>query len=90
MDGYEWDPAKAATNLKKHGVDFADAAVSLEDPAALVIPDPDASGEERFLCLAMDPNGRILVTIYSYVGSKTRSISSRRASRGERQSYEKR
>lgn len=90
MDGYEWDPAMAAANLKKHGVDFADAAVSLEDPAALVAPDPDAGGEERFLCLAMDPNGRILVTIFSYVGSKARIISSRRASRGERQSYEKR
>jgi uncharacterized DUF497 family protein len=29
MDGFEWDPAKAASNLKKHGVSFADAAVSL-------------------------------------------------------------
>ena len=43
--GYEWDPAKAATNLRKHRVSFADAAVSLEDPRALTIPDPDASGE---------------------------------------------
>ncbi len=90
MDGYEWDPAKAAANLKKHGVDFADAAVSLEDPDALVAPDPDASGEERFLCLATDPHGRVLVTVYSYSGPKVRIISSRRASPGERRSYEKR
>ena len=31
MDGYEWDPAKAAINLERHGVNFADAALALED-----------------------------------------------------------
>jgi uncharacterized DUF497 family protein len=37
-----WDPDKAKSNLKKHGVDFADAAVSLEDPNALTINDNEA------------------------------------------------
>ena len=37
MDGYEWDPRKAADNLRKHGVDFADAVVALEDPLALTV-----------------------------------------------------
>jgi uncharacterized protein len=46
---YEWDPAKAAANLKKHGVRFSDAALSLEDPLGLTTPDPDASGESRFV-----------------------------------------
>jgi uncharacterized DUF497 family protein len=32
---YEWDPAKAAANFKKHRVRFADAALSLEDPLGL-------------------------------------------------------
>ncbi len=90
MDGYEWDGAKAAANLKKHKVDFADAALSLEDPSALVMADPDASGEERFVCLGADPQGRILVTTYSHRGRNIRIISSRRASRGERHRYEKR
>jgi len=53
MDGYEWDPAKAASNQKKHKVDFADAALSLEDPNALTAPDPDASGEERLSALRL-------------------------------------
>lgn len=88
MDGYEWDPAKAAANLKKHGVDFADAALSLEDPNALVTPDPDSEGEEQFLCLGADPEGRVLVTVYVYRGANVRIISSRRASRGERRQYE--
>lgn len=35
MDGFEWDPRQAAANLAKHRVDFADAALALEDPRAL-------------------------------------------------------
>ncbi len=38
---YEWDPPKAKTNLTKHGVDFADAAIALEDEFAITIADPD-------------------------------------------------
>ena len=68
MDGYAWDPAKVAANLKKHAVDFADAALSLEDPAALVVADPDASGERRFVCLGSDPQARVLVTVFAHVG----------------------
>ena len=88
IDGYEWDSAKAAANLRKHKVDFADAALSLEDPRALVTADPDAAGEERFVCLAADPEGRILVTVYEYRKSNIRIISSRRADASERRRYE--
>ena len=85
---YGWDPAKAAANLKKHGVRFADAVVSLEDPLGLTGPDPDASGEQRFLCLGADPSGRLLVTVYTPRGRVTRIISSSKASRAERRTYE--
>jgi uncharacterized DUF497 family protein len=85
---YEWDPAKAAANLKKHGVRFADAALSLEDPLGLTMPDPDASGEARFVCLGADPSGRLLVTIFTPRGRVTRLISSRKASRAQRRIYE--
>ena len=88
MDGYEWDPAKAAENLKKHEVDFADAAISLEDPNALTDTDPDASDEERYICLGADPEGRLLVTVYTYRAENVRIISSRSASSGERRRYE--
>lgn len=90
MDGCEWDPEKAAANLKKHGVDFADAAISLEDPQALTDADPDASDEERYICLGSDPEGRLLVTVYTYRGDNIRIISSRSASPGERRPYEER
>lgn len=49
----EWDPEKAASNLLKHGVDFADAATALWDEEALTRSDPDAQGEERFVSLGM-------------------------------------
>ncbi len=88
MDGYEWDPAKAQANQRKHGIDFADAAVSLEDPNALVVPDPDADDEERYVCLGADPAGQLIVTVYTYRGETIRIISARLASPGERRRYE--
>jgi uncharacterized DUF497 family protein len=87
---YEWDRSKAAANLKKHGVAFADAALSLEDPLGRTVPDPDASGEARFICLGADPSGRLLVTVFAPRGERIRIISSRKASRAERSSYETR
>jgi uncharacterized DUF497 family protein len=85
---YEWDPAKAAAKFKKHGVRFADAALSLEDPLGLSTPDPDTSGEPRLIFLGVDPAGRVLVTVYTLRGRSTRIISSRKASRAERRAYE--
>ena len=70
MAGYEWDGVKAAANLRKHKVDFADAALSLEDPNALTVADPDASGEQRFICLGADPEGRLLITVYAHRGER--------------------
>ncbi len=86
--GTSGTPQKAAANLKRHKVDFADAALSLEDPDALIATDPDASDEERFICLAADPEGRVLVTVYAHRGNNIRVISSRAASRGEQRRYE--
>jgi hypothetical protein len=84
-----WDPEKAAANLRKHGVDFADAATALSDEAALTIPD-DAGGEERFVTLGMDALGRVLVVVYTWRGDDVRLISARRATARERRRYGKR
>lgn len=85
---YEWDPAKAAANLRKHGIRFAEAALSLEDPIALTVADPDSAGETRFVCLGTDPLGRVLVTVFTHRGRGIRIVSSRPASRAERRQYE--
>lgn len=85
---HEWAPDKAATNLRKHGIRFADAALSLEDPHGRSMLDPESVDEARFLFLGAEPSGRILVTVYTMRANVTRIISSRKASRSERQMYE--
>jgi hypothetical protein len=82
----EWDAAKAASNLQKHGVSFADAAVALHDELALTIED-DAFTEPRLVSLAMDALGRLLVVVYTYRGSTVRIISARRATKTEARQY---
>jgi uncharacterized DUF497 family protein len=52
------------------------------------IADPDASGEQRFISMGSDPLGRVLVSVFSPRGRRTRIISSRKASRAERRAYE--
>jgi uncharacterized DUF497 family protein len=44
---YEWDPAKAASNLRRHRVSFTEATSVFLDPAALTFDDPDHSIEEK-------------------------------------------
>ena len=85
---FEWDKSKAKANLLKHGVDFADASLSLEDDRALVREDPDAIGEERYVALSMSPSFQVLVTVFTYREDRIRIISSRPASRSERKRYE--
>ena len=83
----EWDPLKAVLNLRKHGVDFAEAVAVLEDPLALTRSDVD-SGEHRFVTLGRDVRGRIVVVAWTQRGTKTRLISARLATRRERVNYE--
>jgi uncharacterized DUF497 family protein len=83
----EWDAAKARSNLQKHGVDIADAATALHDEMAITIPDDDPD-EERFVTLASDALGRVLVIAYTWRGPRIRLISARPATRKERRQYE--
>lgn len=83
----EWDRRKAATNLHKHGIDFADAATVLHDEQALTFRDRRAV-EDRFVSLGMDALGRILVVVFAWRGNVVRLISARKATRRERQQYE--
>lgn len=83
----DWDPRKAANNLRKHGVDFADAVIALEDENALTIEDIDHN-EQRFKTLCMGPDFSILYVIYMYHDLDCiRIISARKASRSETRQY---
>lgn len=84
----QYDPAKAAANLRKHGVSFADAEGVLEDPLALTVPDPDAQGENRYIAIGLGSAGELLVVVYTERDGEYRIISARRPTRKERNSYE--
>ncbi len=85
---FEWDEEKRRANLRKHGVEFADAATAFDDDNAVTMPDPDSEGEERFLTLANDALGRLLVVVYTWRGDSIRLISARKATRRERRQYD--
>ncbi len=84
----EYDPAKAASNLKKHGVSFADAEGALLDPLAVTIEDTSAEGEQRFVTMGLGSAGEILVVVYVNYEERYRIISARRATQRERRVYE--
>jgi uncharacterized DUF497 family protein len=87
---YEWDPDKAASNHKKHCVEFAEAVGVLEDALAITIEDQHVEGESRFITIGMDFTLQILVVVYaSRVADVIRIISARKATKKERQTYEK-
>lgn len=84
---FEWDPEKAAGNLKKHGIDFADAALVLYDHLAVTVPD-EHTDEGCFVTLGSDALGRLLVVVYTWRNDSIRIISARRATGRERRCYE--
>ena len=85
---FEWNAAKAASNLKKHGVGFDEATTVFADVQAINQPDPMHSQDElRFVLLGKSRSGRVLVVCYTERGSRTRLITSRPASRKERRQY---
>jgi uncharacterized DUF497 family protein len=85
----EWDPGKAKSNLRKHGVSFEEASTALSDPMAATGADPDhSSTEDRFVTFGISETGRLLVIAHTGEGDTIRIISARRASKGERELYE--
>ncbi len=87
---FKWDPKKAAANLKKHGVDFHEAATVLDDTLSSTFPDTGHSSlvEPRFLTIGMSSRARILVVAHTEHNDTVRIISARRATRHERSFYE--
>lgn len=86
---FEWDSAKAQSNLAKHGVSFEEAASVFADPLALTFSDPDHSiGEKRWLTFGVSHQDRLLVVAHAERGRAIRIISARKAARHERGIYE--
>lgn len=86
---FGWDPKKAESNIKDHGVSFEEATAVFGDVLALNMPDPDHSeGEQRYLVLGMSGRLRLLVVSYVERPPHTRIISARLATGRERRKYE--
>ena len=86
---FTWDLRKAASNLRKHGVGFPEAATAFADPLSLTIPDPDHSvREERFVLIGQSERRRLVVVAHMERGDLIRIISARPATRHERKTYE--
>ena len=84
-----WDPRKAGSNERKHGVGFQEATTVFDDSLSVTIPDPAHSvDEQRFLVLGLSIRRRLLVVAHSELGESIRIISARRANRRERRIYE--
>ena len=87
---YEWDPEKAAANLKKHKVSFPEGATVFTDLFALTFDDPDHSlTEKRFITTGTSNKGRILFLAHADRGDdRIRIISARRTTRSEAHAYQ--
>ena len=86
---FEWDTAKAITNLRKHGISFEIAARAFEDELSATFPDPDHSyGEMRLITYALAQDGRLLVISHTEKSGTIRIISARAATSRERKRYE--
>jgi uncharacterized protein len=83
---YQWDSYKAAINLSKHGIDFADAVSVFADDLAVTMSE-ERFDEERFITIGIDALGRVLVVVYTCRGNDIRLISARKATRSERKQY---
>lgn len=83
---FEWDEAKCASNLRKHGLDFRIAVRLFADKVATA-PARDEAGELRWMATAPYQGGYVTV-IYTLRGNVLRIISLRRARDGERRRYQ--
>jgi uncharacterized DUF497 family protein len=90
---FEWDEAKAAGNLRKHGVTFDEAMAIFGDPLLLTIADLDHDGvEERWVSVGENDKGRLVLAVHTFVERENsnvviRLISARRPTKNEARQY---
>lgn len=91
---FDWDPAKAESNAKKHGVTFEEAMGVFVDPLASSILDPASPpAEERWITIGLNLAQRLLVVVHTHIDVSddivvVRIISARKATKNERKQYE--
>ena len=86
---FEWDPRKAAANLRKHKVSFLEAATVFGDFFSTTAADPaHSAGEHRYITVGLSNMGRLLMVAHAERGDRIRIISARSLTRREKRAYE--
>ncbi len=91
---FEWDPKKANSNKKKHGVTFEQASTVFLDPRMISVFDIEHSEhEDRWATIGIDRNGAMLVVVHTFQqidaeSCRIRIISARKATRKESKQYQ--
>ncbi len=86
---FEFGPKKAASNLKKHGVTFAEAISVFADPlASTLMDDQHSDDEDRWILVGMSSRSRLLFVVYTEIDSVIRIIGARAATAAESEQYE--
>ena len=83
----EWDPRKAASNKRKHGVSFHEAVTCFADPSGLLLE--DEVHPERLALIGVSEKSRVLYTVFAELADDVvRIITARKATTHERRRYE--
>jgi hypothetical protein len=89
---FEWDAAKAAANLRKHGISFDIASLAFAEPFALMAQDRIDGGEYRWQTLGLVERRLLVLVAHTFRDEDgveiVRIISARKATRKERQRYD--
>ncbi len=86
---FEWDPQKAESNFKKHGITFDEVSSAFKDTLSLTIDDPlHSHDEERLVLIGMSHKNRFLTVVHTERNENIRIISARKSTKSERRFYE--
>ena len=86
---FEWDAAKAVTNIRDHRVAFEEALTVFADPLARIFADPDHSADEaREVIIGHSTQTRLIIVAFTERDNKIRTISAREVTARERRDYE--
>ena len=86
---FQWDPRKAASNLKRHDVSFHEAISVFSNPLARIFDDEgQESDERREIIIGHSARDRLLLVSFTERDNSVRIISARKATKNERKDYE--